>query len=147
MCVFAVMLQTEGLTAREYFAKNGVTNLSKKIELFQFHFHNSSHLGFKLEDSDSEFAKLDTEQRNKVKYLDFVKKIEDIQRRIPNSEALLKSSRVLQEKNDSNLQSSRSKFSDSKRRINRKSKEDNFKKTSTKASFLFKTKMETITFQ
>jgi hypothetical protein len=124
MCIFAIFLQSEGFSPREYFQKKGINNLNKKIELFQFHFHNSTHLHFKLEDSDSEFAKIDTEQRNKIKYVDFVKQIENIQRQIPNSQNLMKESQVLREKNDSNLRSSQSKMKDSKTKINRKSKQN-----------------------
>lgn len=128
MCVFAILLQEQGLTPRKYFLKQGINNLNKKIELFQFHFHNSTHLKFKLEDSDSEFIKLDPEQRNRVKYVDFVKKIEDIQNRIPNSVSMINNSRVMKEKNESNLrQSQHSKMSNtSRRKINRKSKIRNF---------------------
>jgi hypothetical protein len=121
MCTFAIFLQSEGLSPREYFSKNGVHNLNKKIEIHQFQLLNSSHLRFKLEDSDLEFSKIDLEQRNKVKYVDFVKKIENIQQQIPNSQNLMKQSQVLREKNDSNLTNSQSKFRNSKGKINRKS--------------------------
>jgi hypothetical protein len=74
-----------------------------------------------LEDSDAEFMKLDGEQRNKVKFVDFIKKIDGIQMQISNSDGLLKNSRVLREKDESNMRLSQSHASESKRRITRKS--------------------------
>lgn len=121
ICMFAIFRQSEGRSIREYFASNGISHLNKRIELFQFHFHNSTHLKFKLEDSDHEFLKLDTEQRNKVKYSDFVRRIERVQSQIPNSENLLRDSRILREKDESEMRNSQSQASESRRKITRKS--------------------------
>lgn len=120
MSVFVVFLRSEEIGPREYFARNGVGNLSKKIELFQFHLLNSTHLGFKLEDSDGEFLKLDVEQRNRVKFLDFVKKLEHLQEQIPNGRGG-QNSQVIREKNELMTQSNSSQATESRRKIPRKS--------------------------
>lgn len=139
MSVFVVLLQAEGVSTREYLAQKGVGSLSKKIELFQFHLHNSAHLGFKLEDSDREFVKLDPEQRGRVKYADFVRKLEYLHQQIPSSRGA-QNSQVLREKNGSVLMSNTSRATESRRKIPRKSRGRLTQSTSTRADSSWKRK-------
>lgn len=81
---FVIKLFNMNISPEDYFKQHKMNSLNKLINFNKFHFICSSFLNFMVEDSNSEFEKIQKQMNNKINFSDFILKITKMKNKFIN---------------------------------------------------------------